>query len=316
MEFRTKIPIARYDHPIDYNSHILSLGSCFAVNIADKFSYYKFRNTVNPIGILFHSDALEKFIVRALDQRFFDGSDVFFHNERWHCFESHSQMSHVSKQQLLDSLNEALVTTQRELLDAKHLIITLGTAWVYRFNETAQIVSNCHKVPQKQFTKHLLGVDEVSLSLRNMVSRILAQNTSVKIICTVSPVRHIKDGFVENQRSKAHLITALHEVMGHSQNISYFPSYEIMMDELRDYRFYADDMLHPSASAVTYIWERFADAYLSNDALLIKREIGEVMQGLNHIPFNPASAQHLQFRQKLVARIDALREVYPHLNFD
>lgn len=314
MQFRTQIPIQKSSRQIDYSSKVVSLGSCFAVNISEKFDYYQFRNTVNPFGILFHPTAIEKFIGFAISEKEFTEDDIFFHNERWHCFDAHSDLSHPDKTQLLESLNSAVVTSNRQISDASHVIITLGTAWVYRHIESGKLVANCHKVPQKQFAKELLSVEAIGESLGNIISLIKSLNTGAAILFTVSPVRHIKDGFVENQWSKSNLISALHEVLGKSV-ASYFPSYEIMMDELRDYRFYAEDMLHPSQTAVDYIWERFADSWISEAALPVMDEVNTIRKSLAHRSFNPDSQQHLEFLQKIQQRISTLQGKYPQITF-
>ena len=284
MQFSTQIPIAKSNHPIDYNSKIVSLGSCFAVNIGQKFDYFKFRNTTNPFGVLFHPLALEKFIGYAVENKHFTESDVFEHNELWHCFDAHSDLSHTDKDTLLSNLNSACSSANAKLKEASHLIITLGTAWVYRNLESGNLVANCHKAPQKQFTKELLSIDAIKQSLENIIKIAKQVNPDIHIIFTVSPVRHIKDGFTENQWSKANLISALHETINNEpQTTNYFPSYEIMMDELRDYRFYAEDMIHPTDVAVDYIWERFTEAYIAPQAQDTMKLTDSIQKGLSLI---------------------------------
>lgn len=316
MQFVTQIPIVKSNNPIDYNSEIVSLGSCFAVNIGQKFNYFKFRNTTNPFGILFHPLALEKFIGYALNNKQFTETDVFYHNELWHCFDAHSDLSHPDKDVLLHNLNTACSSANARLKEASHLIITLGTAWVYRYTATDSLVANCHKVLQKEFTKELLPTAAIRQSLENCIELVKQANPGVHIIFTVSPVRHIKDGFTENQWSKANLISSLHETINaKQQSANYFPSYEIMMDELRDYRFYAEDMIHPSAIAVDYIWERFTEAYITPQAQETMKLADSIQKGLSHRPFNPDTAQYKQFLAKLDNKIKTLQKDYPHISF-
>lgn len=316
MQFSTQIPIAKSNHPIDYNSKIVSLGSCFAVNIGQKFDYFKFRNTTNPFGVLFHPLALEKFIGYAVENKHFTESDVFEHNELWHCFDAHSDLSHTDKDTLLSNLNSVCSSANAKLKEASHLIITLGTAWVYRNLESGNLVANCHKAPQKQFTKELLSVDAIKQSLENIIKIAKQVNPDIHIIFTVSPVRHIKDGFTENQWSKANLISALHETVNNEpQTTNYFPSYEIMMDELRDYRFYAEDMIHPTGVAVDYIWERFTEAYITPQAQDTMKLTDSIQKGLSHRPFNPDTVQHAAFVSKLNDKISALQKQHPHISF-
>ncbi|GGB76605.1 hypothetical protein GCM10007424_15770 [Flavobacterium suaedae] len=318
MQFTTQIPIKKNDNPIGYNSQIVSLGSCFAVNIGQKFDYFKFKNVTNPFGILFNPKALEKVIGFAVNNKTFTEANIFSHNERWHCFDVHSDLSDTNKEVLLNNLNQATATLNTTLKEASHITITLGTAWVYRNNESTELVANCHKVPQKQFSKELLSVEVIKNSLKNILSQINSINTNAQIIFTISPVRHTKDGFTENQWSKANLISAVYEVLANSpvkNNTSYFPSYEIMMDELRDYRFYAEDMIHPNATAINYIWERFTETNIAPEAIGTMKEVDAIQKGLQHRSFNPDSEQHKVFLSKLHERADKLNKQYPHITF-
>lgn len=316
MQFTTPIHIKKSDSPIDYNSKIVSLGSCFAVNIGQKFDYFKFRNTTNPFGILFHPEALKKFIRFTVDGKQFTEADIVQHNGIWHCFDAHSDLSHPDKEIVLQNLNNAVTKTVIQLKEASHLIITLGTAWVYRYNSTNELVANCHKVPQKEFTKELLSADAIQKSLEAILSMLSGINANIKVLFTVSPVRHIKDGFTENQWSKSNLISALHQTINNKQQIvSYFPSYEIMMDELRDYRYYAADMIHPSQVAIDYIWERFSEADITAEAQETMKTVDTINKGLNHRPFNPDTEQHKVFLQKLDDKIKSLQNLHPHIRF-
>ena len=318
MQFRTQIPIPKSNYPIDYNAKIVSLGSCFAVNMAEKWDYFKFQNVCNPFGILFHPLAIEKFVDFAVSGKEFTGKDVFFLNDLWHCFDVHSDLSNSNKDELVASLNTIIKATKEELSEASHIIITYGTSWVYQNIESNDIVANCHKVPQKQFKKELLSVDEIKVSLRNTIQLIHSINPDCDIIFTVSPVRHIKDGFVENQRSKSHLITAMQEVLQtehYKRNTEYFPSYEIMMDELRDYRFYAEDMLHPNQVAIDYIWKRFKETTISETTFSIMDEVEQIQKSLSHKPFNPKSESHLKFEIKLREKITKLEGQYSFMKF-
>lgn len=302
--FRTQIPIEKYNFPIDYNSEVFSIGSCFAENISKKLDYFKLKNQANPFGILFHPLAIEKVLEKAINEIPFTESDVFFYNELWHCFDVHSEFSQTDKEQLLEQLNTTLSEVKKNIQKASHIIMTLGTSWVYKYNQTNQIVANCHKVPQKYFSKNLLSVAQIQQSLQNIISLL----SDKKIIFTISPVRHIKDGFFENNVSKSHLFTALNQVL--LGNVSYFPSYEIVMDELRDYRFFSEDMIHPNQIAIDYIWERFSENYFSEDALKISKEIDAIQKALRHKPFNPNTEAHKKFILATQKRIEKLGEVW------
>ncbi|MGA9639364.1 GSCFA domain-containing protein [Flavobacterium sp.] len=316
MNFRLQIPISNSDFPIDYHSKIMSLGSCFAVNMSDKFNYYKFGNSCNPFGIIFNPVSIEKLIQRCVNKDYFTDAAIFFHNDLWHCFEVHSELSNPNKEALLFDLNTILDGFYKNISEATHCIITLGTAWVYRNLESNEIVANCHKVPQKQFSKEILSVETIQNAIQNSIETIRKINPNCNFIFTVSPVRHIKDGFVENTLSKAHLITAIHQVVTLNwSKCFYFPSYEIMMDELRDYRFYTPDMLHPNSVAVDYIWERFTESNMSEKTFVTMKEIGSIQSGLQHRSFNPESESHQQFLAKLHYRMAILQKQFPQISF-
>ncbi|WP_159682225.1 GSCFA domain-containing protein [Flavobacterium sp. 9R] len=316
MDFKTTVSIPITNTPIVYSSQILLLGSCFAENMGDKLCYYKFQTQVNPFGIIFNPFSIEKLIERVVLQRYFTKDDIFFFNERWHCYEVHSELSDADAEVVLSKLNRILLDTQKQLQQATHIIFTYGTSWVYRHIETNAIVANCHKVPQKQFTKELLSIDSIQKSIQNTVSLIETINPKCNFIFTVSPVRHLKDGFVENQVSKAHLIAAIYAITNtKQQTLNYFSSYEVMMDELRDYRFYADDMMHPSSMAIDYIWERFAATQIDANAIATMELVQTIRKGLAHRPFNPYSESHQKFEANLKEKIATLEAQYSFMKF-
>ena len=313
MQLQTKIPLAKAEHQIDYDSRSLLLGSCFAENMGDKLAYFKFQGIQNPFGILFHPLAIENLVSRTVHRQAYSADEVFFLNERWQCFDAHSDLSATSREELLQNLNVGLETALAQIRETTHMVITLGTAWAYRNIKSDRFVANCHKVPQKEFSKELISVASVVDSLRNTMDLVGSVNQDVKFIFTVSPVRHLKDGFVENQRSKAHLLTAVHALLGVGS--FYFPAYEIMMDELRDYRFYDTDMVHPNSLAIDYIWEKFKYVWISGAAYPVMEKVAEVQKGLLHRPFAPESDKHRQFLAKQQQRIGELREEYPFIKF-
>ncbi|PIB37726.1 GSCFA domain-containing protein [Maribacter sp. 4G9] len=321
MKLQTQIPLFPSENQIKYSSRIMLLGSCFSENIGKKLEYYKFKTLQNPFGILFHPLAIENLIQKALDQYKYSEEDIFQLDGRWHCFDAHSELSSGSKEVLLKKLNDALMNIAKALKEASHIMITLGTAWVYEHKERNAIVANCHKVPQKEFRKKLLSQTEVKSSLIKTIESIKNINPKAQIIFTISPVRHLKDGFVENQRSKAHLIAAVHEVLdspsfGGGKGEAYFPSYEIMMDELRDYRFYERDMVHPNRLAIDYIWEKFMNMWISKEEVVPMEKVSEIQKGLAHRPFDPESDAHKKFVKSLAQKITYIKERYPFLNFD
>lgn len=316
MQFTTKIPIQKFQNPITYESRIMALGSCFAENMSEKFEYFKFQNSVNPFGIIFNPISIEKLVNRFVNKIEFTEKDIFFHNDLWHCYEVHSELSNPNKENFLKELNQIIEKSNNQIIDSTHLIITYGTSWVYRNIESNEIVANCHKVPQKQFTKEILSIETIEESIENTITLIQKVNPNCNFIFTVSPVRHIKDGFVENQRSKAHLISAIQGIINSQFTIhNYFSSYEIMMDELRDYRFYAEDMLHPNQTAIDYIWERFSENYISDESQQVMVEVDSIQKSLLHRSFNPNSERHQKFLENLQQKINTLALKLPHITF-
>ncbi|TMM30076.1 GSCFA domain-containing protein [Polaribacter aestuariivivens] len=316
MNLQTKIPIQKETrNEIDYSANVLLLGSCFSENIGNKFSYYKFQVTKNPFGILFHPKAIETFITNVINKKEYSIEDVVYQNERWHCFDSHSSLSTLDKNELLKNLNSIILSSEKNLTTASHIVITLGTSWVYRFIETDTIVANCHKIPQKKFLKELLTVSEVSENLDAIITLIRTVNKKAAIIFTVSPVRHLKDGFTENQLSKSHLIAGIHQIINPRNSTHYFPSFEIMMDELRDYRFYKEDMIHPNKTAIDYIWEKFLDTWFSEASKITMQEIEAIQKGISHKPFNENSDQHQQFLKNLETKKEKITQSFPFIEF-
>lgn len=321
MNLLTQIPLEKQsNNQIDYKSNVLLLGSCFVENIGNKLAYFKFQNLQNPFGILFHPKAIETLISNSVQKKEYSEKDIFFHNEQWHCFDAHSKLSHVSKEDLLHNLNSQIKLINHQINKSTHIIITLGTSWMYRFIETNTVVANCHKVPQKAFVKELLSTEEIAKSLENITRLVNSVNYNVKIIFTVSPVRHIKDGFVENSHSKAHLISAIHQFLNQESSIKnrqsfYFPSYEIMTDELRDYRFYAEDMVHPNQTAINYIWEKFKFVWISDIAYKTMDEVDAVQKGLLHKPFNLNSEAHQKFLLTIKEKQNQLKKEHAHIEF-
>jgi len=315
MKLTTPIKLSRQNPPINYSSKVLLLGSCFAQNMGAKLEYYKFQQCTNPFGILFHPVAIEKLITRAVNQIWFTSKDVFLQNEQWHCFLTHSKLSNTSEEDLISALNSALEKLRFSLLEASHVVFTFGTAWVYKHLEKDTIVANCHKVPQKEFVKQLLSPDDVSDVLLGIETKLRTINPTCSIINTVSPVRHIKDGLIANSRSKAHLIAGVQEIVSPEKLNHYFPSYEIMMDELRDYRYYKEDLIHPNQTAIAIIWEKFLSSWVASETFEIQKKIAVIQNGLLHIPFNGHSKAHIHFKKDLETKISEIKEQLPWATF-
>ncbi len=314
MKFFSKISLSKNSPPINYESELMLLGSCFAEHMAAKLNYYQFRTLLNPLGILFHSLAIEKLLNRAVNEIPFNGDELVHHNEQWHCLEAHSVLSNTDKPKLLNNLNTALKSARKGISNASHIIITLGTSWVYRSRSTGEAVANCHKIQQKEFIKELLSVEELQKSLERSADLIRLLNKDAVVIFTVSPVRHLKDGIVENSLSKAQIISAIHKITD-SEKLFYFPSFELMMDELRDYRYYKSDLIHPNDMAIEYIWDKFKSVWIEDDCHSTMKEVNVIRKGLQHRPFNPESNSHKKFLTSLQQNIEQLKQRYPFMDF-
>ena len=317
MKLQTNISIPKESkNLVDYHSKLLLLGSCFSENIGNKFKEFQFQTTQNPFGILFHPKAIEKLIDLAVNEKHFDKENLVYHNEMYHLFEAHSSLSGTNKNGTLDIANKAIYQTKAAIKNASHIIITLGTAWIYRHKETNTIVANCHKIPQKAFEKELLSIPEIVTSLQNCIDAILAINSKINFIFTISPVRHIKDGFGENNLSKAHLLASIHKVISNNKNVAnYFPSYEIIMDELRDYRFYKEDLLHPNQIAINYIWEKFIATWFDTSTEKTMQKVEEINRGFAHKPFNEHSEAHQHFLKNLAKKQQELIAEFPFMKW-
>ena len=315
MKFRTEIKLQPEKNSIDYSSHLLLMGSCFSESMEGKFDFFKFDQLTNPFGIIFQPKAIEKSLNDCVDQKIYLKKDLLKHEEIWLSLNHHSQFNQSDPELALDAINKKIEKGHQALKKATHLIITLGTSWAYRWKENGSYVANCHKIPQSKFDKVLLSSEEISESLENMVSKVNGFNKKTQVIFTVSPVRHLKDGFTENNLSKALLLKAVHELKDHDQ-AHYFPSYEIMMDDLRDYRFYKRDLVHPNEIAVDYIWEHFKNTWISSQARETMKEVEEIQRSLRHKAFDPESQKHQVFLDKLEKRIQRLQLKQPEINFN
>jgi len=284
MKLTTEIPLQVSSSPIDYDSKLLSLGSCFAEHIGDKLTYYKLRTVQNPFGILFHPQVLLDVLEKVLSNQAFSAEDVFQQDQKWHSFYAHSKLSRTSSLEILAELSSAGKELKTACIESSHILITLGTSFVYKHIASGQRVANCHKVPQARFEKQLISVEELHQILSRLVNCIREINPKSNIIFTVSPVRHIKDGMIENSRSKSHLISALHSVLEEvsSPKLQYFPSYELMMDEFRDYRFYKRDLIHPSEVAIDMIWEKFMYSFISKGSYEDMAKVEKLQKSFAH----------------------------------
>ena len=312
--FRTIIPIQK-ELDINHSNKVMMFGSCFTENIGQKLIDHKFSVSCNPLGILFNPISILQAINRIVDNKKVTEQELFEHEGVWNSFSFHSQFAQLSVSEYLANINPIIDASHQFIKSCDFLFITLGTAWIYEDTETNEIVANCHKVASTRFNRRRVPTTECCDAILSAIEKIHKVNEHVNFIFTVSPIRHWKDGAHGNQLSKATLLLAIDKICDMYSNCSYFPSYEILMDELRDYRFYADDMLHPSEFALKYIWERFSDCYFSEETKAINKEVESLNQALHHRPFNPESHSYKTFQEQTQTRIAELEKKYPFIKF-
>jgi hypothetical protein len=315
MEFRRELEVKPFQEKINIRDRIMLVGSCFTDKLGDKLAHHRFSTLQNPNGILFNPVSIANAVSSYVAHRKYGKEDIFFKEEWWTSWDHHSMFSHADPDMLLDMINRSQDQAHAFLKQAKWLVITLGSAWVYQLAD-GHVVANCHKVPTDKFRKSLLPVEEVLSVLDNMLHRLFIFNPSLRIIFTISPVRHLRDGFVENNRSKAVLIQAVHHLVDKFNKLSYFPAYELIIDDLRDYRFYAEDMVHPNYQATEYVWQKFIGACIDDESLRFMKEISPVNAAIAHKPLFPDSNAHQQFRMKMLERVRDLQKTYPFLDFE
>ena len=304
MKFRTEIDVAPLAERLEYGAKIFALGSCFAENISERLKRAKFSIESNPFGVLFNPFSIANAIERLADARTFAVCDISAGKESYFSFDAHSSLDGKTHTEAFGNLNKAVAQGAKALADADWVILTFGTAWVYEHE--GRVVANCHKQPASQFERRRLSVEEIVERYSHLFEGVLHDK---KVILTVSPVRHVGDGLQENSVSKATLRLAVEELVAKYENVHYFPSYEILIDDLRDYRYYADDLAHPSKMAVDYVWERFCDVVLADEARTKLGLVEQIVAAAEHRPFNPESEAHKAFCQKMLAKAEMMPEI-------
>ncbi len=312
--FRTEIKVEPFKTKIEHDSKVMFLGSCFADNIGNKFAQCRLPAMVNPFGVIYNPMSVANTLQSIINNKTYNEQGLRFHNDLWLSFDHHSSFSNQSKTDCLQNINNSCSQTHEHLKNSDFLFITFGTAWVYQLKESNQIVSNCHKYPAKSFNRYILNIEEIVTTYKKLLTELLVFNPNFKIIFTVSPVRHWKDGAHGNQISKSTLLMAIDSLCEIFESSHYFPAYELLMDDLRDYRFYADDMLHPNNTAIEYIWSKFENCFLSQNTLEYKKEMLKLEKALNHKPFNPKSESHQLFIKKQIDTIESLMLKYPSVS--
>ncbi|QNL20820.1 GSCFA domain-containing protein [Hyphobacterium sp. CCMP332] len=303
MQFRTELKYPKSKWDIDYNSKIISVGSCFSTNITERMSELQFDIVNNPYGTFYNPIS----IFRALNYTELDFENTFIERDgQWMSFLSHSDISANDRTSLTSLLKDRLKFLNQKIKSADYLILTLGSAKIYTHKKTDLIVANCHKVSQNEFDSRILTVKEITQAFRSMHSQLSKIKPEVKVIITVSPVRYLADGFEQNSISKAMLIASVHEILNEFDNVEYFPAYELVLDDLRDYRFYNEDLIHPNSIAVNYVFQKFSESYFNDSTKQIAHKVYKINKALNHIPFNRDADSYKKFLIDLKVKIDEI----------
>lgn len=311
MKLKTDIDIPISKNKINHFQKIYFMGSCFSEDIAYKFNYYGFNILSNSHGIIYNPVAINKCFSDIAIKQLYDTSNLFFNNGIYLSYAHHGCFSGSNPIQVIKNINETICTHHHFLTATHFVFITLGSSWVYTQNETEIIVANCHKIPSNNFKKRLLTGSEIDAALKEIIAKIHALNANTHIVFTLSPVKHLKDGFVENQLSKSLLHVAIQQVI--AERVTYFPAYEIMNDDLRDYRFWKEDMVHPNSIAIEYIWERFCETYFMDDTLQLMKEVKKTRQFNAHKPLTDNRNEINKLNAEKQKRIDEMKAKYPQL---
>jgi hypothetical protein len=310
MDFHLQFPITPSVEKMNYSQSSLFIGSCFAENIGELLLQNKFKSLLNPNGILYNPSSIAIALRRYISNNLLKESDLFYANECWNSWEHHSRYSQIEKLNCLGTINAEISNAHSFLKNTDWLFISFGSAFIYKRKNA--VVGNCHKQPQKDFSKELLETKNIVNEYSLLISDLKKLNPDLKIVFTISPVRYIRDGIVENNLSKARLIDAVHQLIG--KNVFYFPAYELVIDDLRDYRFYKKDMVHPSEQALAYVFDKFRETFFDHSASELFVRINEILIAKKHIPFNADAPSHKKFRVNFLNRIQLLQSQNSYLD--
>ena len=308
--FRTEFEIAEFNYKISTKSKLMFFGSCFTENIGEKIANLHLQNNINPFGILYNPASVSENIRLLIENKNFTEKDLNQNNNKWFSYNHHGKFSDEDKDKCLQNINTEINKASSSLKDANFLFITFGTSWVYKLKENNKIVANCHRIPAKEFNRERLTITEIVDDYKKLITKIKNINPNIKIVFTVSPIRHWKDGANGNQLSKSVLLLAIEEIIKQNTNCFYFPSYEIIMDDLRDYRFYSSDMLHINDIAINYIWEKFTNTFFDNSTLEYAKKINKINSALNHRTENNKTEKYIEFINSNIAKTKTLETEY------
>ena len=315
MKLMLDIDIKSPSKKITYSDNIFLIGSCFTVHIGRRLDDLKFSVLQNPNGILFDPVSVSKTLSSYIENKQYEQADLFYLHELWQSWNHHSMFSGMVAEEVIDNINHSQSKAHDHLKKSNWLIITLGSSFSYRLIENQQPVANCHRAPAARFNKHLLSAEETVQALELNIDKLKIFNPELEIIFTISPVRHIRDGVVENNRSKARLIEAVHYLVEKYTHTYYFPAYELVIDVLRDYRFYDIDLVHPNYAATEFVFNKFKQSFIAEEAQVFMEEIKKISNGYKHKPFQPKTESHKLFLQNTLQDVKSLQERLPQLDF-
>ncbi len=313
-EFRTRLTSLQTKFRISHSDQIFLIGSCFAQEIGALLTSHSYQVCESPFGIVFNPLSINNQLNRILSHELYREEELILMDELYHSMDHHGYYSHQNKNEMLDRINTELTKSREFLLRANYLIISLGSSYYYRLISNSKVVSNCHKLPSKEFDKSIIDLNLTTNLLQATISNLIKNNPKLKILITISPVRYLRDGLIENNRSKARLFLMVEELCNTHSRIEYFPSYELLVDELRDYRFYADDMLHPSTQAILYIWEYFANAYFDENTKILNEKISQLNQLISHRPIHFTDLGMNQIKSKAKYLRQEILKINPDIN--
>lgn len=323
MLFQLPIQLISPDRKITYKDKILLVGSCFTEHIGNSLKDLKFSVLQNPNGIIFNPISVCKSLESYIRNKQYEENELFYLNEVWNSWEHHSLFSHLDKNQCLKRINDSQTKAHQFLKDSDWLVITLGSSFCYRLTtDSTQVqkfidgeaVANCHRAPAQWFEKFLLSIEEIISNLTECCNQLLQFNSTLNIIFTISPVRHVRDGVIENNRSKARLIESVHYLEQNFENVHYFPAYELIIDVLRDYRFYDIDLIHPNYMATEFVLEKFAESYIDPDSIKLMEEVKKIVIARKHKAFQPATNAHKAFLKAHLGKAKELQQRFPFID--
>jgi hypothetical protein len=316
MELRTTFSITPSERKIAYNDPVMFIGSCFATSVGSRLETGRMPVMINPAGTVYNPVSVCNTLNTITGRRKYDLSDLYRHEDTWVSFDHYTDFSSGSPDEILNKINSRSEEALKFLSGAGFLFVTFGTARVFKWIDSGKIVSNCHKIPAARFTHELLSVDDITALWNHQLDKLKSLFPDLKVVFTISPVRHWKDGAHGNQISKSVLFLAVEKLLEHPSKPAYFPAYELVMDDLRDYRFYDDDMLHLSTLAVDYIWDAFCDCYFDNTTTNLWQEVAKISKAVLHRIQTNNKVHIRKFAENSISRIDLITEKNPFVNLE